>query len=206
MMMQQKPVIIFDFGGVLLEWDPRQIFLKFFAGDEAAMERFLINVDFYAWNLELDRGTSFAQGVSELSMRFPQYAIQINAFDEHWEESIIGPIQPVVDVLYWLKAKGYSLHGLTNWSQEKFELVRHKYSFFKLFDSIVVSGEVHLVKPDPRIYALLLEQIKRQPEECVFVDDSQKNVAAAQVLGFKTIHFQSSDKFIDELECKGITQ
>ena len=202
--MDQKTAIIFDFGGVLINWDARNLYRKLFPTDETGMEQFLRDVDFSAWNLELDRGTPFAQGVNELSGRFPNYASLIKAYDERWEESLNGPIQPVVDALQRLKANGYALYGLTNWSHEKFELVRHKYAFFSLFESIVVSGEVHLVKPDPRIYTLLLEKIKRRPGQCIFIDDSLKNIATAQSMGFISIHFQSPQQLIDELQRIGI--
>jgi 2-haloacid dehalogenase len=91
------------------------------------------------------------------------------------------------------------LYGLSNWSVEKYELVRPKYEFFSWFDTILVSGEVKLIKPDPRIYAVLLERIGRKPEECVFVDDSQVNITTADQLGFKTIHFLSPEGLEDEL-------
>ena len=200
----QKPALVFDFGGVLLEWDPRHLYRKLFNEDNAAMERFLLEVDFSNWNTEQDRGRSFAQAVSELSMRFPHYAELIKAYDERWEESIDGPIQPVVDMLWVLKEKGYRLYGLTNWSQEKFELVQHKYPFLKLFEFILVSGSVGLVKPDPRIFAMLLKKTGYLPQQCIFIDDSLKNVAAAQVLGFIPIHFQSPSQLLDELSLHGI--
>jgi 2-haloacid dehalogenase len=204
--MQQKPAIIFDFGGVLLKWEPRQLFRELFAGDEAGMEQFLTEINFSAWNLEFDRGLPFAQGVKELTLRFPEYAEPIKAFDERWEETILGPIQGVVEILYQLKAMGYALYGLTNWSSEKFELVRHKYEFFRLFESIVVSGEIHLVKPDERIYAVMLEQIKRSPRQCVFIDDSLNNILTAQTMGFIAIHYQSPEQLLNELESIGIAK
>ncbi len=203
-MNQQKPTLIFDYGAVLLEWEPRLLFRKMFAGDEAAMEQFMLEIDFNEWNRELDRGLPYAQGVIERSVRFPQYADYIKAFDERWEETINGPIQPVVDLLYRLKEKGYELHGLSNWSPEKFKLMRTKYAFFDLFESMVISGDVNLIKPDPRIYALLLEQIKRQPKECIFIDDSLPNIFSAKALDFQTIHYQSPKQLNDELASKGI--
>jgi 2-haloacid dehalogenase len=202
--MTYKPALVFDFGGVLLEWNPRHLYRKLFNGDEAAMEKFLCEVDFSTWNTEQDRGRSFAEAVDELSARFPHYAGLIKAYDERWEESISGPIQPVVDTLRELKEKGYALYGLTNWSQEKFALVQHKYAFFNLFETILVSGAVRLIKPDPRIFNLLLEKMKCSPEQCIFIDDSLKNVAAAEALGFIPIHFQSPDQLTNELERKGI--
>ncbi len=203
--MTQKPALIFDFGGVLLDWNPRYLYHKFFDGDAEAMERFLLEVDFSGWNLEQDKGRPFAQGVAELSTRFPHYAHLIRAYDERWEESIIGPIQPSVDALRPLKDSGCRLYGLTNWSAEKFELARHKFAFLDLFESILVSGAVKLIKPDPRIFKLLLDQIGRPASECVFIDDSAGNVAAACQLGLNAIHFTSPEQMQAELLQMGIS-
>lgn len=191
--------IIFDFGGVLIDWNPRYLYRKFFDGDAASMEGFLTEVGFIEWNLQQDIGRPFAEGVADLCKRFPAYAGLIKAYDERWEESIGGLIQPTVAILRRLKRAGFRLHGLSNWSVEKYDLVRPKYEFFSWFDTILVSGEVKLIKPDPRIYAVLLERIGRKPEECVFVDDSQVNITTADQLGFKTIHFLSPEGLEDEL-------
>ncbi len=196
--------IIFDFGGVLIDWNPRYLYRKFFDGDAASMERFLAEVGFIEWNLQQDIGRPFAEGIADLCERFPAYAGLIKAYDERWEESIGGLIQPTVAILRRLKQAGFRLHGLSNWSVEKYELVRPKYEFFSWFDTILVSGEVKLIKPDPRIYAVLLERIGRKPEECLFVDDSQVNITTADQLGFKTIHFQSPEKLEDELRGLGV--
>jgi 2-haloacid dehalogenase len=192
--------LIFDLGGVLLDWNPRYLFQKEFDGDNASMERFLMDIDFYAWNLEQDKGRSFAEGVVELSARFPQYADLIKAYDERWEESIRGLIQPTVDTLLPLKKNGHSLYGLTNSSEEKFRLVAQKFAFFQLFEIFVVSGMVRLAKPDERIFQLILEKIGRPADECVFIDDSAVNTTAARELGFNTILFESAHQMMLELE------
>jgi 2-haloacid dehalogenase len=191
--------IIFDFGGVLIDWNPRFLYRKFFDGDATSMERFLTEIGFTEWNLQQDLGRPFAEGVAGLCGRFPAYAELIKAYDGRWEESIAGPIQPTVGILRRLKKAGHRLHGLSNWSVEKFEIVRPKYEFFDWFDMILVSGEVKLVKPDPRIYDVLLERIGRKPEECLFIDDSLNNIASADQLGFKTIHYKSPERLEEEL-------
>jgi 2-haloacid dehalogenase len=198
-MTEQRPALIFDFGGVLLNWDPYNLYLGFFNGNTAAVEHFLAEIDFQTWNLEQDRGRSFAAGVAELSARFPQYADLIKTYDERWEESISGPIQSTVDTLQPFKKNGYRLYGLTNWSAEKFQLVKHKYAFFELFETILVSGTVHLVKPDPRIFQLMLNQIGRPAGECILIDDSATNVAAARKLGFNAVQFKSAPQMLAEL-------
>jgi 2-haloacid dehalogenase len=196
--------IVFDFGGVLIDWDPRYLYRKLAGGDEAVVERFFEEVGFFAWNLEQDRGRPFKTAVAELSARFPRYAEWIRAYDERWEESINGPIQPVADVLFGLKQKGYPLYGLSNWSAEKFKLVRPKYEFFSWFDDILVSGEVKIVKPDPRIFSVFLQRIRRKAAECVFIDDSETNTTAASHLGFKAIRFESPEQLSAELQHLGL--
>ncbi len=196
----KKPSLIFDFGGVLLDWDPRNLFQKYFGDSLLATDKFIAEIDFYAWNLEQDKGRLFADGVAELSARFPQYAHLIKAYDEFWEESIRGPINPTVCVLQSLKQKGYQLYGLTNFSLEKFQLVSERYPFINIFEDILVSGAVKLAKPDPRIFQLMLERISRPARECVFIDDSAVNVSAARDLGFHAIHFQSARQMLVDLD------
>jgi 2-haloacid dehalogenase len=199
MKITQKPALIFDFGGVLLDWDPRNLFRRHFDGDTDSMEKFLVEIDFYTWNFQQDNGRTFAEGVAELSARFPQYAGLIKAYDEEWEESIRGPIQATVDTLQPLRDCGHLLFGLTNWSSEKFRLVQHKFAFFSLFETILVSGMVGLAKPDPRIFQMLLEKINRPSAQCVLIDDSLGNIIAARQLGFQTIHFVSAPQMLEEL-------
>jgi 2-haloacid dehalogenase len=196
--------IIFDFGNVLIKWDPHRLFNKYFANDTAEIDRFLAEINFNDWNLSQDKGYPFAQAVVDLSSQYPQYAELIRAYDVEWEESITGIIPETVETLYKRKIAGYQLYGLTNWSAEKFSIVRHKYAFFDLFEDIVVSGEVNLIKPDPAIFSLLLEKIHRLPEECLMVDDSLKNIETAEKMGFLTIHFTSPTQLKKALEQKGI--
>jgi 2-haloacid dehalogenase len=199
-----SPVIIFDFGGVLLDWNPHYLYRKLFADDPAAVDRFLAEIGFAEWNLEQDRGRPFSVAVAELAARFPHYAELVKAYDERWEESVSGSIQPTVDILYALKQAGYKLYGLSNWSAETFRRIRHKHTFMDWFDGIVISGEVKLIKPDPRIYGVLLERIGRRAEECLFIDDAEANIAVADQLGFKTIRFESPEKLANELKSRGL--
>lgn len=191
--------VIFDFGGVLINWDPRRVFQRYFPVDAQAMEAFMVEIGFSEWNLRQDEGYPFEQAVVDLSARFPQYAHIIRAYDVYWEESITGIVPETVEILQRLKAGGYRLCGLTNWNYDKFTLVRHKYKFFKLFEEIIVSGEVKLVKPDPAIYRLLLDKIRLSPQECVMVDDSATNSEASRKLGFACIHFTSPEQLELEL-------
>ncbi len=196
--------IIFDFGGVLLDWNPHYLYRKFFDGDHKAMENFLQEIDFSTWNAEQDRGRAFAEGVAVLSEQFPQHAELIRAYPERWEESIGGAIDGTVEILARLKKQGYSLYGLSNWSAETYPRVQHKFEFFGWFEGIVLSGEVKLAKPDPKIYHLLLEKAGVPASECLFIDDSLSNVQAAKALGFRTIHFRSPEQLEAELVVIGI--
>ena len=203
-MIMPISAIIFDFGGVLINWDPHKLFNKYFASDTKAIDSFLAEINFSSWNLSQDRGYPFAQAVQDLSARFPQYAHLIRAYDEEWAESITGIIPETVDLLYRLKASGCHLYGLTNWSAEKFSIVRHKYEFFNLFEDIVVSGEVKLIKPDPAIFRLFLQNNHLQSEKCLLVDDSSRNIEAARKMGFSTHHFTSPALLELDLQQMGI--
>ena len=200
----RAPAIVFDFGGVLIDWNPRYLYQKLFADDPEAMEQFLAEIGFNEWNLEQDRGRAFAVAVSELSTRFPHYADFIRAYDERWEESIGGAIEPTVALLRALKQAGYALFGLSNWSAETFPRIRRQYPFFDWFDAIVLSGEVRLIKPDPLIFKLLLEKIGRAADDCLYIDDSPANVDVARQLGFQTIHFTSPEQLASELIGRGL--
>ncbi len=201
---RHSPAVVFDFGGVLVDWNPHYLYGQFFADDDAAIDRFLNEIGFVEWNLQQDKGRPFKEAVTVLSAQFPHYAHLIKAYDERYEESIRGPVCGTVKILRLLKDAGYPLYGLSNWSTEKFNLVRPKYDFFSWFDDIVISGAVKLIKPDPQIFALFLKHIQRTAEECVYIDDSAANVAAADRLGFITIHFTSPAQLGIELDRLGV--
>ncbi|HTI87275.1 MAG TPA: HAD family phosphatase [Alphaproteobacteria bacterium] len=196
--------IVFDFGGVLIDWNPRYLYRKLFPGDEPGMERFLAEIGFAEWNRQQDAGRALALAVAELGKQFPAYAHLIRAYHERWEESIAGPLQDTADLLLPLKQAGFELHGLSNWSSETFAAVRPKYSFFQLFDTILLSGDVRVVKPDPRIFQLLLERIGRSAGECLFIDDLEQNISAARALGFETILFESAERLRKALQQRGL--
>lgn len=191
--------IIFDFGNVLLEWNPRYIYQRFFPNDPEGMERFLKEVNFMEWNMHQDKGRPFAEGVSVLSKEFPQYSHLIQAYHDHWIDSVGEPVAGTINILKQLKRAGYALYGLSNWSAETFPYARQQYDFFDLFDDMVISGEVGHVKPDPEIFHILLDKIGRPAKECLFIDDSLSNIHQAQKMGFGTIHFQSPEQLASAL-------
>ncbi len=202
--MTQIQAVIFDFGNVLLEWDPRHVYRRYFPNDEAAMEKFLHEVHFMEWNAQQDKGRSFADGVAELSGQFPQYASLIQAYHENWKDSIGNHLEGTVTIMKELKQAGYRLYGLSNWSAETFPLMRDKFEFFNLLDDIVISGEVGMIKPEPEIFEHMLERIGLPASACLFIDDAPANVEQAQRMGINTIHFQSSAQLQSELHKLGV--
>jgi 2-haloacid dehalogenase len=198
------PVLVFDFGGVLIDWNPRYLYRKVFNNEEEEVEKFLNEVGFFEWNQLQDAGRPFSEAVADLCARHPQYCDLIHLYDERYDESINGPIQASVEILQELHEAGFCLYGLSNWPAEKFPLVRRKYAFFSWFDDIIVSGEVHLAKPDARIFRLLLDRIARPASECLLIDDSRSNIQAAQALGFRTILFRSPQQLREQLQGMGL--
>jgi 2-haloacid dehalogenase len=196
-------VVVFDLGGVLIDWNPRHLYRRLIA-DEAAMERFLAEVCHPAWNVEQDRGRTFAEAVEAAAALHPGQRALIEAYHQRWDEMLAGPIDGSVAILEELRAAGHELHALTNWSTETFPIARERYAFLAWFGTILVSGEERLIKPDPRIFRLLLERIGHQAEACIYIDDSPKNVAAAADLGFAALHFQSPEKLREELTGLGL--
>lgn len=194
--------VVFDFGGVLVEWDPRRLYRKIFS-DESEMEAFLKNVCSPEWNLTLDKGKPFKQAVAERIALFPEYADEIRAFDDRWEEMRGNAIAENVALLRRL-AKRYPVYGLTNWSEEKFLQTKPKFDFFNLFNGIVVSGIEKEVKPEPRLFEILLERYGLNANECVFIDDSLPNVETAKKLGFTAFSFTTPDKLVADLKAAGV--
>ena len=195
--------LIFDFGGVLIDWNPRYLYRRYF-DSAAAMEGFLNEIDFAGWNVHQDRGRPFSEGVRELSARFPHYKSLIQAYHEHWEESLGSPIEGTAEILRMVKGLGYPVYGLSNWSSETFPRAQAKFDFLHLLDDYMLSGDVSAVKPDPLIFQLALERFGRRAEECLFIDDSPANVEAASALGFACIRFLSPSQLQADLERLGI--
>jgi 2-haloacid dehalogenase len=200
----REQVLVFDLGGVLIDWNPRHLYRKLFDGDEAAMERFLAEVCTGAWNECQDAGRPFAEAVAELVLHHPEQRALIEAYHLRWPEMVAGPIDETVELLAELREAGYELHALTNWSAETFALTRPRFAFLEWFESILVSADVRLIKPDPRIFRLLLERIGREAEACIYIDDSQKNVAAADALGFDALHFKGAAALRADLAGRGL--
>ena len=196
--------ILFDFGNVLLEWNPRYVYRRYFPGDEQAMENFFHEVNFMDWNALQDKGRSFTEGVADLSQQFPHYSDLIQAYHDNWKESIGDPMEGTVEILKRLKKAGYPLYGLSNWSAETFPYARQKFDFFNLFDDIIISGEVLSIKPEPQFFEIALRRIGRPARECLFIDDSLANIEQARRMGFAAIHFLSAGQLEKDLHRLGI--
>ncbi|MGN7866323.1 HAD family hydrolase [Chryseobacterium sp. 22458] len=196
--------IIFDFGGVLMDWNPRYFFKTYFNDDEK-MEYFLENIAQDEWNIEQDRGRSLSEGTEIQVKKFPDWEKEIRAYYDNWTVMLKSDIPQNVDVLRKLKNTDYQLFGLTNWSAETFPYALENYDFFQIFNGkIVVSGTEKLIKPDPAIWHILLERYDIQAGESVFIDDNPKNIEMAQSLGFVTIHVTPDTNLEQELAGLGV--
>ena len=195
--------IIFDIGMVLIQWDPRHLYRKIF-DDETKMEWFLANVCTSAWNLEQDRGRSFAEAVTQITPHHPEFAAEIDAYDKRWAEMIPGAIEGSVDILEALHKKGAPLYAITNWNQDKFNETKLNYPFLNLFRDIVVSGDEKLIKPDPKIFEICLKRNKLNAADCLFIDDSEKNVRGAEAVGMQAHYFTTPDKLRIDLKKRNL--
>lgn len=205
-MTNQISAIIFDLGNVLLGWDVRRLYNRLLP-DPTTVDRFLEEIRFAEWNAKQDAGRSFQEGVTELSNEFPHYAELIQAYDTYWEESLTGVYHETVEIVRSLKQADWKLYLLSNFSTEKYELIKHDHEFLDLFDDQIISGEHKTVKPDRAIFDITLKRINRDPWECLFIDDSLANIETANNMGFQTIHFQSPPllrESLKKLSIKGI--
>lgn len=191
--MSEIKNIVFDFGGVLVDWNPHYLYDSYFGSREQATW-FLENICLYSWNLQMDGGKPFAEGVAELTALHPEWAEAIGVYHTRWAEMIGGEIEGTAELISRLKTEGYGVYGLTNWSMETYPLIRDRYDVFSLFDGVVVSGEEHLLKPQREIYECLLERYGLQADELVFIDDNADNVAGAEAVGMKALRFESVEQ------------
>ena len=181
--------VVFDLGGVLVDWNPRYLYRPLFAGDEAAMEHFLTHVCTPEWNLRQDEGRLLADAYAVLTRDHPEHKALIEAWGPGFDRMMAGPIAGTVEILGELRDRGVPLYALSNWSAETFPYARARFDFLNWFRAIVISGELKLIKPDPRIYRHLLETHGLRPEETVFIDDAPHNVAGAKAVGIHGVQF-----------------
>lgn len=180
--------VVFDLGGVLIDWSPYHLYRKLFDSDDE-IARFLDEIDIYNWLRGVDADQPFQQGVAELSAHLPQYAELIEAYWHRWAETLNGAFDDSLAVVSELKARGTPLYVISNWSSETWHHATERFAFLDWFDGLVISGLEGVAKPDPEIFRLACDRYKLTPEHTVFVDDLAANVASARGLGFHTIHF-----------------
>ncbi len=191
--MQSLRAVLFDIGNVFVTWDPRFLYQKLI-NDPDELNFFLSEIVTLDWHTEHDRGRPFAEGVRLLANRFPEYEDLIHMFDSRWEETI-GPVNSdTVDILERLSEQGVKVYALTNFSAEKWPAFRRSYYFTDLFEGVLVSGEVQLVKPDPRIYQIAMDRFDLDPEQTFFTDDRLDNIHAATQLGMIGHQFTTPKK------------
>jgi len=193
--------VVFDLGGVLIDWDPRYLFRDHLGGDPAVVEAFLGEVCTSAWHQRLDGGASFDAETRRLAQRFPQHAAWIERYGRDWHLMFAGAFDDVVDCLVTLAGRGYRLHALSNYPAEHIAFLYRRFPFMSRFHTVVLSGLVGTLKPDERVYRYLEERIGGRP--CLFVDDRAENVDAARRCGIAAFQFRREDgvrRLFDVLE------
>jgi 2-haloacid dehalogenase len=203
--MSQINTIVFDLGGVLIDWNPDYVYRTIFDKEED-MRWFYKNVCTPDWNEEQDAGRSLADATELLVYQFPDHEKNIRAYYDRWTEMLGGPIHETVDILRALKSGSkYKLYALTNWSAETFPVALERYDFLHLFDGRIVSGEEKTRKPFTEIYQLLINKFSIEPSKAVYIDDNNRNLAPAAELGLQTIHFRTPQQLRQDLLNLGIT-
>lgn len=182
------PTVVFDVGNVLIRWDPLLVYRELIPDDEKRAW-FMRNVCTAAWNLEQDRGRSWEEAVALLVASHPEWESQIRAYDERWHDAVPGLIEDSVAVLAELRERGEKVYAITNFSREKWAECLIRFPFLQSFDGVVVSAHERVVKPDPEIYQILFERYGLVAGDCIFIDDSAKNIETARKLGMKAVHF-----------------
>lgn len=203
--MSRIDTIVFDLGGVLVDWNPEYVYKTIFDKEED-MRWFFKNITTHDWNEEQDAGRSLAEGTEVLVKQFPEHEANIRAYYGRWEEMLGDAIQGTVDILHHLKNNtDYRLYALTNWSAETFPVALKRYEFLHWFEGIVVSGDEKTRKPFLPIYQTLLSRFNINPSQAVYTDDNLRNLPPARELGMHTIHFTSPEQFKNELQALGVS-
>lgn len=200
-----KPIeaVVFDLGGVLIDWNPRYVYRELF-DEEEQMEWFLANICTSEWNAMQDAGRTFEEATAVLLEKHPEHEELIRVYYDRWEDMLAGPIPGSVEILREVRDSPYRLYGLTNWSAESFPVARQRYDFLNWFEGIVVSGEICLVKPDPEIFEHLTAEFNLDPPASVFIDDVPANVDAAREYGYQAIRFQTPEQLRSDLTSAGV--
>lgn len=202
-MPASTPTVVFDVGNVLIRWDPERLYREMIPDDEKRAW-FMRNVCTAAWNLEQDRGRSWEEAVAVLVASHPEWESQIRAYDERWHEAVPGVIEDSVAVLAELRERGEKVYAITNFSREKWAECLIRFPFLQSFDGVVVSAHERVIKPDPAIYEILFDRYGLSAPDCIFIDDSARNIEAARGVGMKAVHFVEPIDLRGELAGHGV--
>ncbi|HET9056104.1 MAG TPA: HAD family phosphatase [Chitinophagaceae bacterium] len=196
--------IIFDLGGVLIDWNPAYVYRQVFSTEEE-VNWFLKNITTSDWNENQDAGKPIAEATEELIQRFPDQEVNIRIYYNRWEEMLGGPINETVEILGEIKnLTNKKLYALTNWSAETFPVALQKYSFLHWFDGRIVSGEEKTRKPFPDIYEKLIHRFSINPDRAIYIDDNERNLYPAKNMGMHVIHFKTPGLLREELDSLGV--
>ena len=196
--------IIFDFGAVLVDWNPHYVYDPYFGSAEKT-DWFIHEVCTIEWNGEVDCGKPIRQATDERIQLFPQWEKEIRMYFDEWIHMIGEALPSMADLIRQLKAQGYHVYGLSNWARETFRLVENRFEAFALLDGYIISGDVGLLKPDPAIYQLLLNRFQLSVSDCIFIDDNPVNVAAAEAQGIRAVRFTSLPDLLAALRQMGVS-
>jgi 2-haloacid dehalogenase len=195
--------VVFDLGGVLLDWDPRHLYRKLIA-DPAQMTAFLGEICTPRWHLAHDLGADTEQSCRELAVAHPDWADLIMAWSQRSEEMIAGQLDEAVAVLADVRSAGLQCLALSNMEPDKFLLRQARFPFFGYFDGCVISGNEGVAKPERKIFEVLLARYDLEPGATVFIDDLAANVAVARELGIVAIRYLTAGTLRGELRGLGV--
>jgi len=193
--MKKINTIIFDLGGVLIDWNPKYVYRKVFNGDEDKVNWFLNTICTMDWNMEQDAGRTWQEATDLLVKQHPEHKEWIEIYSNQWEDMLGGSIQETVNILENLNtANTCNLYALTNWSAETFPIALNRYAFLQHFKGIVVSGEEKTRKPFAKIYEIILDRYQITPEKAIFIDDNLDNINVAKQFGIHGIHYKNANQ------------
>jgi len=190
---------LFDLGGVFFDWNPKYFYKSIFSSVKE-MDSFLDTICNKEWNLKQDAGRLIKDGENELINKFPRYTKEIKMYYANHRNMIKRTFQCTIDIFLELKSQGYLCYALSNWSAETYVGMEEDYSFLKKFDGILISGKEKLVKPNKKIYELVISRFFLNPKETIFIDDNLENIDSAKKLNFRTIHLVEPDQIKKEIK------
>ena len=201
-MSNNPTIVVFDIGNVLIRWDMHFLYESFFPSKEAA-QSFIDETGLVDWNLQQDMGRDWNEAEEALIGQFPQYETEIRAFRARWHDTVPGVIAGTVLIKERLEDLGVPLYAITNFASDTFAEAQARFPTLTRFQDIVISGDEQVVKPDAAIYQRLLDRNNLTAADCLFIDDSEKNVEGARAVGMHAHHFQSPYLLSEDLKRLG---